>query len=122
MIRAGNTFLMLDGSGKMHLWVVLRTVRAGKGTICVIVNLSSRKCRSRQCQGTLSPRDHSFLSALSYIRCDYSRAILLKKLESLVKNGKIRMKDEELAVGVLERIRRVVSACHTCSGEVKKLL
>ena len=113
---------MRDGSGKMHLWVVLRMVRSGKETTCVIVNLSSRKCPSRQCQGTLTSRDHSFLSAPSHIRCDHSKAIPLKKMESLVKSGKIRPKGEDLSQNILERMRQVVLACRTTPGEVKGLL
>jgi len=121
VIRTGNTFLMQDGPGIWHLWVVLRMVRGGKETICVIVNLSSRKCPARTCSIVLTSRDHPFLKKESFIRCDHSRTFPLKNLEALFKKGKIQQKDD-MKETVLAKIRKTVSACRTTSREVKSSL
>ncbi len=121
MIGTGNTFLMQDGSEKRHLWIVLQIRPVHKEKICAIVNISSKRCPSGKCRGTIAPKIHSFLSKTSYIRCDHARAIPAKTLESLLKKGKIRLK-EDCPPTLLEKIRQTVGTCSRSSKEVKDLL
>lgn len=121
MIGIGNTFLMQDKSGTMHRWTVLQACLVRKEKMCVIVNISSKKCSSGKCNGTLGRRAHSFFSKISYVRCDHARVIPLKKLESLLKKGKIRLKDD-FSPTILGTIRQVVLTCIRSSKEVKDLL
>lgn len=109
---------MQDKSGKMHLWTVLQVRVVEKEKMCAIVNISSQKCSSGKCQGMIESQTHPFLSKTSYVRCDHSRSIPLKKLESLLKIGKIRLKDDFKST-TLEKILKVVSSCSRTPKEVK---
>lgn len=121
MIETGNTFLMQDGHKKRHLWIVLQVRMVNKEKMCVIVNISSKRCSSGKCLEPIGPKAHSFLTRNSYIRCDHARTIPMKKLESLLKKGQIRLK-EDFSSTILGIIRKVVSTCSRSSKEVKDFL
>ena len=121
MIKTGNTFLIPDKSGKRHLWVILPVTKTNPKHLCVLVNLSSKKCPAKNCSMVLSSRDHPFLKKDSFVRCDHSRTLPLKNLEALLKKGKIAKK-EDMKETVLTKVRKTVLACRMTSKEVKVLL
>jgi len=100
----GSSFLLLDGSGKQHLWAILSDPTQSNSEIVIANFTTFRGTGYEDTSCIVESGEHPFIKNRSYVRYRSSKIIHISKLDLWFSTGELIPK-ERLSPGLLAKIR-----------------